>query len=190
MKKKKGIIIVVAIVSVVAIVVVVVWRNEWIYRDVITDELKTPREIVGGFLFGSPTEIKKGFSTKLLEQLESHYQISVPDNAVFIKGFNTNAFRDPSVLILFECPITEEVPLTDEAKHACVFRTLGLDEAYWSLSRNSDEVSPGEWVDAMGGLLEKQTEHKKEPYTYISYSISADTLTVLFDGHHPHMNFP
>lgn len=187
MKKKKGIVITVAIVSAVAIVAVVVCCNEWIYKDVITGEWKTTKEIVGGFLFGSPTEIKKGFSPKLLEQLESHYQIYIPNDAVFIKGYNTNAFRDPSVLILFECPITEEMRQSQEDY---LFGALGLDEAHWTLPRRADEVSPGEWADAMGGPWERQVEHKTEPYTYIRYSVSGDTLTVFFDGHHPHMSFP
>ena len=187
MTKRKKTAILVAVVSVVAVMVVAVWQNEWIYKDVITGEMKTPKEVLAGFLFGSPTEIKKGFSPKLLEQLETHYQISIPDNAVFIKGFNTNAFRDPSVLILFECPITEELR---QAKDDCIFAALGLDEAYWSLPGRADDMSPGEWADAMGGPWERQVEHKTEPYTYIRYSDSGDTLTVFFDGHHPHMAFP
>lgn len=185
MKRRKKMWIVAIIVSLVAVVAVVVWQNEWIYRDVITGESKTPKEILGGLLLGTPTEIKKGFSDELREELESHYHIRVPDDAVFIKGYNTNAFRDPSVFVVFTCSVTREMR---QSRDPYIFAALGLEDTNWTRPGDAEPFSD-EWMNAMGGPWEKKIEHKTVAYTYVYYSLCGDTLTVFVNGHHPRTHF-
>ena len=189
MKKQTIVVLaVVAAVSICALVFVGIWQNEWIYKDVITGEPKTLNEIAAGFFFGTPTEIKKGFSPELREELASHYQVDIPSNAVFIKGYNTNALQDSSVLLVFEIPLSEDLPERSEAMDDYVVGALGLEEAYWTASRESDRMA-GEWIEAMGGPWERQVEHKVEPYTSLHYRDDGDRVTVFFNGHRPHTSF-
>lgn len=186
--KRKVMITILAVVAAIAILfsfLVVATRKGWIWRDVMTNEPRTLQQVFGGWLFGSPTEIKKGFSSELLEGLRSRYHLSIPDNAVFIKGFNTNS-RDPSVVVLFECPMTEENP---SDLHEYVFRALELDEEIWKpFGRNYSETE--EWFEVVGGSLEWEIAHQTEVFTHIQFSVCEDVLTVRLVGWRPGAQYP
>lgn len=151
-----------------------------------TNEPRTLRQVLCDWLFGSPTEIKKGFSSEMLTGLRSRYDLSVPDNAVFIKGFNTNSFQDPSVVILFTCPMMEENP---SDLYDYVFRALKLDEESWKpFGRNNSETE--EWFEAVGGRLEWEIAHQTERFTHIQFSVCEDALTVRLVGWRPGAQYP
>ena len=46
----------------------------------------------------APIEIKNGFSPELLNAMKERYQITIPDDAVFIKGIVTDGFREGFVV--------------------------------------------------------------------------------------------
>lgn len=74
----------------------------------------TAREAFGHFLFGdTPTQIENGFIPELTEMLSEKYGLTIPENAEFIRGDYTNAFRDPAAVIEFRLPAATEDMLFD-----------------------------------------------------------------------------
>lgn len=139
--------------------------------------------------FDTPTKIKKGFSQELLDTLSDQYQISIPEDAVFLKGINTNAFRDPSVVVLFELPVdTNQIHTADDIEDY-IYQKLKLDfEQYGSFS-HEDPIISADWYEEMGGELDYHLKYKATPFTYLSCALCNDCILVRFIGWHPHNSF-
>lgn len=171
MKCKKNVLCLIVIIIVVTIIggggVAVAAFNGWVFFD-------------------TPTEICDGFSPALIHTLNTKYQISIPENANFIKGINTNSFRDPMVVILFECAIDDLVPAKCDGGYgySYVFQALNLNESTYEFGGVDEEVK-ADWYNDFGGTLDYIIKCKDDPHTFISYSIINDTLTVRFIGRHP-----
>lgn len=133
----------------------------------------------------APTEIS-GFSPELIESLNTKYQISIPENAKFIKGIYTNAFRDPGIVIMFEFPNDDLNFLTADLQDVidCLYRTLNLDGSIYGYGGVDQEMKV-DWYDDFGGSLDYIIENKNDPHTVISFSLSKDTFLVRFVGRHP-----
>lgn len=117
----------------------------------------------------NPTEIKSGLTPELVAYLKSRYQISIPENAVFIKGINTNSFRDPCIVIEFECPVDEIVPADDDGS-SVVFQALDLDESLYRAHGHEDQGTVY-WLDDFGDPLDWTIIYiKRLLYIYKLYS--------------------
>ncbi len=136
----------------------------------------------------SPTEIKKGFSPKLLSDLKDRYGITIPKEASFIKGYNDNDFREGNCYILFECPADESV--RDEETAAYIIRLLGLDSTRYSYSHNDIDLHTKPWFDEADGQLDHMLIYNDRPFTYISYSFKKDKVLIRFKGWRPRYSFP
>ncbi len=172
MKRKKCIcLIVIIIVVTITSCVTVAALNGWVFFD-------------------TPTEIRGGFSPELIRFLNTKYHISIPEKANFIKGVNTNSFRDPMVVIMFECAIDDLVPAEYDSGYgySYVFQALNLNESTYTFGGVDEEVK-ADWYDDFGGTLDYRIVCKDDPHTFISYSLSNDTLIVRFIGRHPGATF-
>lgn len=132
------------------------------------------------------TEIKKGFSVELIEHLQSNHQLSVPDNAVFVKGINTGGLREHTLILVFELPLAGENLSEETDWDAYVFRALGLEDEQWRPAAKT----PIAWdrLEEFGGELDQQIE--KDFYTFLQYSVRDDAVILrLWDGR-PGETFP
>ncbi len=136
---------------------------------------------------GEQTEIREGFSSSLTNVLSSKYQMIIPNDAIFIKGINSNTIRDPMVIILFECPINENWSKDDNG-YSLVCQTLKLDESRYSFGGCDEKIS-ARWYDEIGGMLDFKIVDKNDPHTFISYSLGESVLTIRFVGRHPGESF-
>lgn len=146
--------------------------------------------VFGGWLFGDTcTEIKKGFSDELLSVLDTQYQITIPDDAVFIKGINTNAFRDPMVVVLFEIPVEPYKKLSDPDR-LCnyVIQKLHLDQELYT-SGGADHEIKADWYEEMGGLFDYSITNRHNSFTFLSFELHDDRVLIRFVGHHPGATF-
>lgn len=146
------------------------------------------------FFPAAPTEIQSGFSSELLTVLETQYGVTIPADAQFIKGFNTNAFRDPSVIILFECPLAN-FKATDDgtadyraelADYVC--EALALDKTMYSYAGKDDEHLPDLYQE-IGGQMEHTLKYQRDTFTWISYTVEQGKLLLRFTGRHPGATF-
>ena len=131
-------------------------------------------------------EIKKGFSAELMEHLQSDHRISVPDNAVFVKGLNAGGLREHKLILLFELPLEGENLSEETDWDAYVFRALGLDDEQWRPAAKTSIA----WdrLEEFGGELDEQIE--KDFYTHLQYSVRDDAVMIrLWDGR-PGEDFP
>ena len=125
------------------------------------------------------TEIQEGFSVELIEHLQSKHQLSVPDNAVFVKGINTGGLREHTLILVFELPLAGENLSEETDWDAYVFRALELDDEQWRSAAKSSIA----WdrLEEFGGELDRQID--KDFYTFIQYSVRDDAVFLrLWDG--------
>ena len=144
------------------------------------------REKVGEWFFGTPTEIKSGFSPELLNAMKERYQITIPDDAVFIRGFNTNSFRDPCVVFLFELPMETELSPDDcDGVSDYVFQRLNIDESHYdSAGRGKQHYLNNENED-LTRIYDYDIKRKHEGFTFLSFSVETDRIIFRFVGWHP-----
>lgn len=175
MKHEVGTIVaVIALVLVISIVVVAVALyayGKWIFRE--TD-----------------TEIKEGFSPKLLDALKDEYGITIPADAVFVEGHNPKLTRDPVICISFECPLnnfdkdsfdkTESYSYKEEYLAEYVRKVLSLDENRFDYGRFDDQIYGG-WDDGWGNRLDYSLVDRSLN-TCISFSVIDDKLVIRFVG--------
>lgn len=176
------IVAVIALVLVISIVVVAVALyayGKWIFRE--TD-----------------TEIKEGFSPKLLDALKDEYGITIPADAVFVKGNNLILARDPAIFISFECPLnnfdkdsfgkTESISYGEDlAEFVC--QVLSLDENRFDYD-GRDVHFLGDWDDGWGKHLDYSLIDRDLESTYIMFSVVDDTLLIRFVGQSLGYTFP
>ncbi len=136
------------------------------------------------------TEIKQGFSQYTLDALKSDYGITIPKNALFIKGLNSNTFRDSSVDILFECPIDDSLN-TDDMHAVCdwVYDILELDKNMYIGGLGSDEKISADWYEEMGGELDHCIKTKRDDLTKISYSATEEKIIIRIHGYAPKYSY-
>lgn len=53
------------------------------------------------FMGGFPDKIKSGLTQEFVDEINKQYELSIPLNAGFIGGYLDNAFRDPSIYVVF-----------------------------------------------------------------------------------------
>lgn len=135
------------------------------------------------------TEIKQGFSQQLLNELETRYGITIPEEAQFIKGYNCLNMRDNYVSILFECPVSETYE-DDDHMAAYMKQLLTLGTRYSGASKDTPQFIGSEWYEELGGQMEWMLEDESIDYTYISYNIEANKLVIRFTGWRPGAIFP
>jgi len=138
------------------------------------------------WMFGSSsTEIRNGFSSELVAYLDTRYHLTIPENAKFSKGIFSSSFRDSFVVILFECAIDDVTVAERNRGVDYIFQTLKLDESNYHKFGGVDREVKADWYDDFGGKFDYCVESKKDPYTFISYTFSNDTLTIRFVGYRP-----
>lgn len=116
-------------------------------------------------MFDNP-EIK-GFSPKLADELNG-YGITIPDGAVFIKGYR-GVLQDKNTLILFEYPLSSQIKESDLGDY--VFDLLKLDEEMWPRGAVEDSCYVGEGYDGIGdSTLDWMLKHQSKPFTVIEFS--------------------
>ena len=134
----------------------------------------------------APIEIKNGFSPELLNAMKERYQITIPDDAVFIRGFNTNSFRDPCVVFLFELPMETELSPDDcDGVSDYVFQRLNIDESHYdSAGRGKQHYLNNENED-LTRIYDYDIKRKHEGFTFLSFSVETDRIIFRFVGWHP-----
>lgn len=144
------------------------------------------RERLSQYLFGDSAEIINGFSDELSDGLNTQYGIKIPEKAVFIKGLNTNSFRDPCIVILFSCSINESACVADMDTY--VRELLNLDQERYSMA-GSEDIIAADWYEEYGGKFDRMISAPDDVFTCISYKTSGNQLLIRFVGHHPHATF-
>lgn len=142
----------------------------------------------GWFFYDTYIEIENGFSAELLSILVARYQISIPDNAIFVKGINTNAIRDPSVVILFELPTEIHIASEMDSLNNYIFEKLNLDKSRYTFGGFDEEIY-ADWYEEMGGKLDYLIKDKHDSHTFLSYTLHKDKIIVRFVGRHPGATF-
>lgn len=142
----------------------------------------------GWFFYDTYTEIENGFSAGLLSVLDAQYQITIPDDAIFVKGINTNAIRDPSVVILFELPIEVHIASEIDSLNNYIFQKMNLDKSRYTFGGFDEEIS-ADWYEEMGGKLDYIIKDKHDAHTFLSYTLHEGKIIVRFVGRHPGATF-
>ena len=137
----------------------------------------TAREAFGQFLFGdTPTQIENGFTPELTQMLSEKYGLTVPENAEFIRGYYTNAFRDPAVVIEFKLPAATEDTLFDR---------LLSDEKWEPNPSQADPALQNTLIDS-DTVYQKVVDSSDREYTLLFYTVTSDgSISCCFYGHHP-----
>lgn len=136
-----------------------------------------------------PTQIEQGFSPELLDKLKSHYGISIPEQAQFIKGYNCPGFRDSFVAVQFAFPISGD-PREDDNMASYLHQLLQLGTRYGTVARKDvPQFTGAAWYAELGGQMQWMLDDKTLDYTHISYNIEADRLVVRFVGWRPGASF-
>lgn len=133
------------------------------------------------------TEIQ-GFSKELLDALESRYNITIPKEAHFVKGYNIADLRDSYVAILFECPINEAYQINDHSSEY-VKQLLKLGTRYSEASKDTPQFIGADWYEELCGQMGWMLNDKSLDYTYISYNIESNKLVIRFIGWRPGATF-
>lgn len=136
-------------------------------------------------LFGD-TEIKKGFSAELLKELQTQYGITIPEEAKFIKGYNTGG-TDNFVLICFECPITDNYALENHNEY--IRQLLKLDAARYQGS-GLNQSDGTDLAAELGGKMDYEITDSNTSYTSIKYKIEGGKMLIRFHGWRPKTTFP
>lgn len=132
------------------------------------------------------TEIKEGFSPELLEELQTQYGITIPEEAQFIKGYNLPGWQDSYVAILFEYPLAQSIA-GDSTNF--VRQLLKLDSTrYPGFGSDRKQFHESDWYDELGGTMEFATGDGK--YTTISYTAQQSKIIIRIIGWRPGEEFP
>ena len=128
-------------------------------------------------LAGVPTEIESADFNDVQALLEEQYELSLPDTAVFIDGYFDNAFRDPSVIIVF----TIEQPYFEQM----------LSEN-WIVAGYVD--GPNDFLEDQSALesfsADKKYDFQGEQFTFLwCDDLENGSYTCVFVGHHPSKYF-
>ena len=144
-------------------------------------------QAIGDWVFGDSFPIRDGFSDDLREVLQTKYGVTIPDDAVFVKGLNTNAWLDPGVVVLFTCPM----PAGGEGELAAfpyLERHLGLTDA-WSESARTDGAFSNEgWLEGMGGRMPNRIDYQ-DGFSHIAWKAEGETILIRFFGFRPGRSF-
>ncbi len=132
------------------------------------------------------TKIKEGFSDELLYSLKAEYGVTIPEDAVFIEGVNTNGWQDPYVIVLFELPYAENAALGDH--DAFIHSALSLNREQYGNSAVYSIVSEG--FEDLGGKMQYEIDFTGKSFTSISYKIEENKIIVRFLGWRPGHNYP
>lgn len=129
----------------------------------------------GCSFFGTaPLEIESGFSDKMMSLLSERYELSIPDSAVFIKGYFDRAFRDQSLIVSFTVD-------SDELEEMFVANWEKLDNPQNYTGSFGSEFD----FEPVGGYA-----YQKELYTYLLFTENGNgTLSCYFTGRHPNTSF-
>ena len=60
-----------------------------------------------------PTEFQDGFSEEMVTGLEENHGVKISSDAIFVKGYCNNAFRDASSYIVFRLPCSSDMNVSD-----------------------------------------------------------------------------
>lgn len=135
-------------------------------------------------LYMSPAkELKDGFSPELKAAMRECYQLTIPDDAVLIKGEVTNHPQDAYVMLYFECP-NDGASDTMSYLHA----KLGLDESTYGPIVKGDELQTDR-LSEFGGRMTYTVNYLDKPFTTLSFSIRGNTVRFRFCGWRPNTAF-
>lgn len=170
MKHKTSIGIIIGLIILFLIVLLIVGILLIQYND-------TVREAFGRFLFGdTPTQIENGFTPELTQMLSEKYGLAIPENTEFIRGYYTNAFRDPAVIIEFKLPAATEDILFDR---------LLSDEKWEPSPATADPTLQNSLIDS-DTVYQKVVDSSDRAYMLLFYTITSDgSISCCFYGHHP-----
>ena len=144
--------------------------------------------ILGDLVFGNAaTEIRGGFSDELREVMETKYGVTIPDDAVFVKGLNTNAWQDPGVVVLFTCPM----PAGGEGELAAfpyIERHLKLTAGWSESARTDGAFSVEDWIEETGGQMPNRIDCS-DGFSHIAWRAEGNVLTLRFFGFRPGKTF-
>ncbi len=149
-------------------------------------------EIANLMFSDETTEIKEGFTPELLDTLEKQYGITVPENSVFLKGYNANAFQDYShVVVVFECPLhnfdNESMSLSDCMSIDYISQLLSLNEKDYvsAIEKERHENLLGDRYGRLGHCV----KNTKKGDTTVSYMLSDGKMLVKIVGDYPNRRF-
>ncbi len=126
-------------------------------------------------LFGSPSEIKDGFSQELVDTLQNQYSVTVPDGAEFINGYNASG-REGYLIIFFEC----------ESEDFSIYKALSIDDdTYENVTSLTAEHKYRSDSFNLGGEMHYTLKHKSIDFTSIEYRITDGKLQIRFIGYRP-----
>lgn len=144
--------------------------------------------LLGWLITDTSTKIEDGFTEELLSVLDTKYHITIPEDAVFIKGINSNDMHDPSVVILFELPAEPVLSSDREGVYNYIFQKLELDESRHHGGGHSTKIA-ADWYEEFGGELEYEIKDERQAFTYISYKLQDDKIIIRFVGWRPGATF-
>ena len=171
MSRKKLALIVSASVAVLLVVACVFWA------------------MFGFWLYDPSGEIENGFSPELIEEMKIRYGITVPENAVFLSGYNLYHPQDSFVVVYFEVPFDTLKNKDKLSENIYIRNLLSIDEK-WCFGGTGGMVFHYEWFEKMGGEMENSLTKKDTSYTSLEYSFENDKLILRLIGWRPTQMFP
>lgn len=140
------------------------------------------KEIEGGWPFEStPTQLQE-FTPELVETLFRRFYITIPDYAKLIKGMERNSLIEPSIVLLFELPVTDSTVLEgDPMGYAYLSQALNLDPNIY-LNCGKDSEIMADWFEDYGGIMDYCIYTETGYATGVSYSLKGNTILVRFYG--------
>ena len=92
------------------------------------------------------------------------------------------------LVILFELPLDANQVLEDEDTYTYICQQLKLDPSRYTYSYYDEEIAT-DWYEEMGGKLNHKIDDGKNPFTFLSYSLFEDKITIRFFGNNPGLTF-
>ncbi len=125
---------------------------------------------------GVPTEIETTDFYDVQALLEEQYELSLPESVVFAGGYFDNAFRDPSITVMFTI---------EQSK----FETM-LSENWIENSSVDDSDFLGDWSMLKSFSADKEYVFQNEQFTFLWCDVlEDDSYTCVFKGRHPSRYF-
>lgn len=130
---------------------------------------------------GTPTNIDLDKSEKLRSFLQERYELTLPEDYVFLGGIFDHAFRDPGMTVIFEIKKADLPSMFSENWQKVEGEELypqDFNSGYKDYLPITSFQSEGEW------------EYNSEMFTWLLYTPSdEDSYLCAFEGHHPGTSF-
>ena len=132
---------------------------------------------LSGCLSTKPTKIDSSDFENAKSLLEEQYELTLSDSATFIGGYFDNAFRDPSVIVVFTI---------EQADFEMMFSENWVESGY--IDEPNSFLVDSDVLESFS--TDKKLDYQGAQFTFLwCDALENDTYRCVFCGHHPKENF-